>query len=145
VDLYEPGSGSQVHDFNGGVLASGLFWTLAADGLRVSDDGRHAVLHLEDVGVIDSFQILSGTGTPATVSVHAEWRAAGPLVQRGKGGAVPPNEPAAFLGEIAVAESTAAFAGAEFGFSFRSDPGVSTARTFAEMGLERNGVFLSSR
>jgi hypothetical protein len=142
VDLYEPGSGSQVHDFNGGVLASGLFWTLVADGLRVSDDGRRAVLHVEDVEVIDSFQILSGTGTPATVSVDAEWRATGPAVQRGKGGAVPPTDPAAFLGEIAVAESTATFAGAELGFSFRSNPGVSTAQTFAEMGLERNGVFL---
>jgi hypothetical protein len=142
VDLFEPGSGSQVHDLNGGVLASGLFWTLPADELRVSDDGREAVLHIEDVGVIDSFQILSGTGTPATVSVHAEWKATGPLVPRGKGGAVAPTDPAAFLGQFAVAESTARFAGAEFGFSFHSDPGVSTAHTFAEMGRERNGVFL---
>jgi hypothetical protein len=142
VDLFEPSSGSQVHDFNGGVLASGLFWTLPADGLRVSDDGREAVLHVEDVGVIDSFQFGSGTGTPATVSVHAEWRATGPAVQRGKGRAVPTTDPAAFLAEIAVAESTAEFAGAEFGFSFRSNPGVSTARTFAEMGRERNGIFL---
>jgi hypothetical protein len=143
VDLYEqPGPGSQVHDFNGGVLASGLFWTLPADGLHVSNDGRHAVLHVEDVGVIDSFQILSGTGTPATVTVHAEWTATGPPVQRGKGRAVPPTDPAAFIGQVAVAESTATFAGAEFGFSFNSNPGVSTAHTFAEIGLERNGVFL---
>ena len=142
MDLFEPGSGSQAHDFNGGVLASGLFWTLPVDGLRVSDDGRQAVLRVEDVGVIDSFQILSGTGTPGTVSVHAEWRATGPPVQRGKGRAVPPTDPAAFRAEIAVAESTAEFAGAEFGFRFHSNLGVSTARTFAEMGRERNGVFL---
>ena len=57
MDLFEPGSGSQVHDNNGGVLASGLFWTLPADELRVSEDGRRAVLHIENIGVIDSFQI----------------------------------------------------------------------------------------
>ena len=142
MDLFEPSSGSQVHDFNGGILVSGLFWTLPADGLWVSEDGRQAVLDIGDVGVIDSFQILSGTGTPATVSVHAEWTAVGPQVQRGKGGAVPPTDPGAFLGRFAVAESTAKFAGSEFGFSFHSNPGVSTAQTFAEMGRERNGSFL---
>ena len=142
MDLFEPSSGSQVHDFNGGVLASGLFWTLPADELNVSDDGRNAVLHVEDVGVIDSFQIFSGTGTPATVSLHAEWRATGPPVRRGKGSTVPPTDPAAFLAQFAVAESRATFAGEEFGFSFRSNQGVSTAQTFAEMGQERNGVFL---
>jgi len=142
VDLFEPGSGSQVHDFNGGILASGLFWTLPADELRVSNGGREAVLHIEDIGVIDSFQIFSGTGTPASVSVHAEWSAIGPPVQRGNGSAVPPTDPGAFLGKFAVAESRATFAGTEFGFSFRSNPGVGTANTFAEMGRERNGVFL---
>jgi hypothetical protein len=142
VDLFESGSGSQVHDNNGGILASGLFWTLPADELRVSDDGRRAVLHIENVGVIDSFQALSGKGMPSTVSVHTEWRATGPAVHRGKGRAVGPTDPAAFLAEFAVAESTATFSGAEFGFSFRSNPGVGTARTFAEMGRERNGVFL---
>lgn len=46
MDLFEPGSGSQVHDFNGGRLASGLFWTVpvAGEALRVSRDGRRAVL-----------------------------------------------------------------------------------------------------
>jgi hypothetical protein len=142
VDLFEPGSGSQVHDNTGGILASGLFWTLPADGLRVSDGGRKAVLHMENIGVLDSFQALSGKGMPSTVSVHVEWRATGPVVKRGKGRAVGPADPGAFLAEFAVAESTATFSGSEFGFSFRSNPGVGTARTFAEMGAERNGVFL---
>jgi hypothetical protein len=63
-------------------------------------------------------------------------------VQRGKGATVAADDPAAFLGRFAVAESTAKFAGAEFGFSFWSNPGVSTAGTFAEIGQERNGSFL---
>jgi hypothetical protein len=110
--------------------------------LRFDEDGRKAVLDFEDVQVIDTFQFLSGLGTPATVSAHVEWRATGPSVKRGKGSAVPPTDSAAFLGHFAVAESTATFEGAEFGFSFRSNPGVSTERTFAEIGTERNGVFV---
>jgi hypothetical protein len=148
VDLYVPSSGSharkQVQDSNGGILASGLFWTLPIndDGLRFDEDGRNAVLHFENLQVIDTFQFLSGLGTPATVSAHVEWHATGPPVKRGKGGKVPPTDPAAFLGQFAVAESTATFEGAEFGFSFGSNPGVSTQVTFAEIGREHNGVFL---
>ena len=142
MDLFEPGSGSQVHDLNGGLLASGLFWTLPIDTLRVSDEGREAVLDADDLEVADSFTFGSGLATPARVSMHVEWRATGPTVTRGQGTKVSATDPAAFLGEFAVAESTAEFAGSEFGFSFRSDPGVSTERGFAEIGRERNGIFL---
>lgn len=142
MDLFEPGSGLQVHDFNGGILVSGLFWTQPVDALRISRDGREAVFDVKNVPVIDSFQILSGLGTPGTVSFHVEWSATGPLVERGRGRVVPPTDAAAFRGRFAVAKSTAAITGSEFGFSFRSDPGVGTARTFAEMGEERNGSLL---
>ena len=144
MDLFEPGSGSQVHDFNGGILASGLFWTLPLPdhALRFGRNGGGAVLDVKDIEVIDSFQFLSGLGTPATVSIHVEWSATGPLVQRGEGRAVPSTDPAAFLGRFRVAESTAAITGSEFGFSFRSNPDVDTTRTFAEIGSERNGSFL---
>jgi hypothetical protein len=144
VDLFEPGSGSQVHDNNGGILASGLFWTvpLDDDAIRVSRDGRRLVLRARDVPVIDSFQFFGPNQIPASVSFHVEWRATGPFVDRGRGTDVPPTDPAAFLGRFAVARSTAMFEGSEFGFGFRSDPGVSTDRGFAELGRERNGVFL---
>jgi hypothetical protein len=144
VDLFEPGSGSQVHDDNGGILTSGLFWTLPVDdnALRVRHGGRSAVLDVKDLDVIDSFTFGSGIGTPATLNFHIEWRATGPFVDRGKGNTVPATDPAGFLGRIAVARSTAHFEASEFGFSFGSDPGVSTDRGYALMGRERNGVFL---
>jgi hypothetical protein len=144
VDLFEPGSGSQVHDSNGGVLASGLFWTLPVDenALRIARDGRKAILDAKDLQVIDNFQAFGMLGTPATVSVYVEWKATGPPVSRGKGRDVADTDPGAFLGQFRVADSTAKITSTEFGFSSRSDPGVSTARTFAEMGNERNGVFL---
>jgi hypothetical protein len=144
VDLFEPGSGSQVHDINGGVLASGLFWTLPLDdnALHVSDHGRRAVLDVDDIQVIESYRLFGPNTTPATLSFHIEWQATGPFVERGKDATVAPTDPAAFLARFAVARSTAEFEVSEFGFSFRSDPGVSTVQGFAEMGLERNGVFL---
>jgi hypothetical protein len=144
VDLFEPGSGSQVHDINGGVLASGLFWTLPLDdnALHVSDDGRRAVLDVEHIQVIESYRLFGPNTTPATLSFHIEWQATGPFVQRGKDATVAPTDPAAFLARFAVARSTAQFEASEFGFSFSSGPGVSTDQGFAEMGRERNGAFL---
>ena len=145
MDLYEPSSGSHVHDFNGGILASGLFWTLPADQLWFSDDGRQAVLEVDNKGVIDSFAFGDPAfveGTPGVVSLRVEWHAIEPPQPRGKDKTVPPTDAAAFLARFAVAESTAEITGSEFGFSFRSNPGVSTASTFAELGRERNGSFL---
>jgi hypothetical protein len=144
VDLFEPGSGSQVHDHNGGILASGLFWTLPVDDheLRFSRDGRFATLDVKRIEVIDSFTFGGPTGTPATASLRVRWAATGRTVERGRGDTVPATDPAAFRGQFAVARSTAAISGSEFGFSFRANPGVSTDGTFAELGRERNGTFL---
>lgn len=145
MDLYVPSSGAHVHDFNGGILASGLLWTLPVEELRFSHDGREAVLAVDNQGVIDSFAFGNPAfleGTPGVVSLRVKWRATQPPKDRGKDKTVGPDDPAAFLGRFAVAESTAEITGSEFGFSFRSDPGVSTARTFAEIGRERNGSFL---
>jgi hypothetical protein len=144
VDLFEPGSGWQVHDNNGGILASGLFWTLPVSDheLRFSRDGRYAALDVERIEVFDSFTFGGPTGTPASVGLHIQWTAIAPPADRGKGHTVPATDPAAFLGRFAVARSAAAITGSEFGFNFRTNGRVSTDRTFAEVGLERNGAFL---
>jgi hypothetical protein len=144
-----PGSGTpdappaQVHDFNGGILASGLFWTVPADerNLRVSRDGRRAVLEMRDVPVIDSFQFFGANQIAATVSFRIEWRATGPFMARGRGAAVPPTDPAAFVGDIALAQSTMSSVGEEWGFSFSSDR-ASTDGGHAQVGRTRNGTFL---
>lgn len=139
-----PSSGTQVHDNNGGILPSGLFWTvpLPNDAFRMSEDGRTAHLHAENVRVIDQFAFPGPISIPATVSLNARWQATGPRVTRGKGATVAPTDPAAFLADLAFAQSTATFSGKEFGFRFKSNPGASSARGFAEMGSERNGAFL---
>jgi hypothetical protein len=142
-----PGSGTpttpptQVHDFNGGILASGLFWTVPGDehNLWVSRSGRRAVLEMHDVPVIDSFQFFGPNQIAATVSFRIEWRG-GAFVRRGKGKTVPPEDMGAFLGEIAPADSTISASGDEWGFSCRAQG--STAGGYAQVGNTRNGVFL---
>ena len=93
--------------------------------------------------VIDTFQFANVFSVPATVSFKIEWEATGPLVELGKGNAVPPTDPAAFLGMFARARSTGRFSGAELGFSFASKRRASTDPLgYAQIGTERNGVFL---
>ena len=104
---------------------------------------RRAVLHVRNLPVIDSFQFFGPNATPALVDFRAEWRASGPAVARGRGTAVPPTDPAAFLGEIAPAVSTIVCSGDEFGFEFSSRRGATTdLRGWAQIGSHRNGVFL---
>jgi hypothetical protein len=141
-----PGSGTpatQVHDNNGGILASGLFWTLPAhdSDLQVSPDGRRAVLELRKLAVIDSFQFFGPNQVPASVSLRVEWRASGPFAPRGAGTDVPETDMAAFLGRIAPARSTGSFTGEEWGFAFSTER-ASTDRGYAQMGRTRNGAFL---
>jgi hypothetical protein len=133
-----------VHDFNGGIQPSGLFWIvqLPDDAFRISRNGRRATLQAEGLSVIDSFQFGGPVSVPATISLNVTWDATGDRVSRGKGSAVTPSDPAAFLARFASARSTASFTGSELGFSFRSNPGVSTDRGYAELGTERNGSFL---
>jgi hypothetical protein len=141
-----PGSGTpsqQVHDFNGGILASGLFWTVPASerNLALSRHADRAVLEMRDVAVIDSFQFFGPSQTTASVSFRIEWRAGGPFVARGKGATVPPTDPGAFLGSIAPARSTISATGEEWGFSFGAER-AATDRGWAQLGRVRNGVFL---
>jgi hypothetical protein len=135
-----------VHDLNGGILPSGLFWTvdLRKSAVDVKLSNRRAVLHAKGMAVIDTFQFFGPSDTPALVDLRVEWEATGPAVPRGRGTAVPPTDPAAFLGEIAQAVSTITFSAAEIGFEFESNRGASTSpRGYAQIGTQRNGAFLA--
>lgn len=109
----------------------------------MSRDGRRAVVVAKDVPVIDTFQFGGPFLVPATVSFLVNWEATGPSRKFGSGKAVRPKDPAAFRGTFASARSTGRFSGSELGFSFVSKPGASSERGYAEIGKERNGVFLS--
>jgi hypothetical protein len=121
-----------------------LFWVveLPEDAIRISNHGRRASVQADDVCVLDSFQFGGPVNVPASVTYKVEWEANGPSVRRGKGKAVPADDQAAFLGDFAPALAKGTFSGRELAFSFKSDPGASSARGYALLGTERNGVFL---
>jgi hypothetical protein len=133
-----------VHDYNGGIPPSGLFWTveLPPGAFAVSRRRKYAKLHLHDLPLIDTFTFMGPSDTPAVLSMTIEWEAIEDPVALGEGVEVPPDDPAAFLGHFAKARSTAHIVGRQLGFSFYSDPGVSSDKGYAEIGTERNGVFL---
>lgn len=133
-----------MHDFNGGILPSGLFWTVnARNAIDFKIDDERAILHVRNLPVIDTFQFFGASDTPAVVDFRVEWKATGRALPRGLGATVPATDPRAFLGEIAPAVSTGSFSGEEFGFEFESNRGASTSpRGYAQIGRERNGVFL---
>jgi hypothetical protein len=134
------------NDLNGRILPSGLFWTvdLRKSAVDFKMSNRRAVLHAKNMAVIDTFRFLGPSDTPALVDPRVEWEATGPAVPRGRGTEVPPTDPASFLGEIAPAVSTISFSADEIGFEFESNRGASTSpRGYAQLGTERNGIFLS--
>ena len=133
-----------MHDYNGGIPPSGLFWTieLPRGAFSVSRRQKRARLHLRDLALIDTFTFFGPNDTPAVLDMTIEWVALEDPVNLGDGDTVPPSDPAAFLGSFARARSTAHFSGRQLGFSFSSDPEASSDAGYAEIGTERNGVFL---
>jgi hypothetical protein len=102
------------------------------------------VLEARELPVVDSFEFFGFENTPASVSFRVEWSATGEFAQRGSGAGMPdPTHPAAFSGQIAVASSTGEFSGSELGFGFQSELGAGTTGGYAQIGRERNGVYLT--
>jgi hypothetical protein len=133
-----------VHDYNGGIQPSGLFWTVELPNHPVMswEGGRHAIVRAANVPVIDSFQFFGPNEVPASVSFEIRWDATGPALDLGSGGSVDPTDPAAFLGQFAAATSTGSFSGTGLGFSFRGSGSASADSGYAQIGRERNGEFL---
>jgi hypothetical protein len=141
-----------VHDFNGGIAPSGLFWTLRVpdSALSISPNGKKARVHVENIDVVDDLQIFGGANVPSKVSFDITWTAKGPR-HHYKPGSSDPTDPSNFDGKFRLAVATGTFSGSNAdGFSFTTDGVASSAEVsdvfgipgFAEMGIERNGSFL---
>lgn len=135
-----------MHDFNGGVAPSGLFWTLRIpeESLVVSPDGRQLTVVVQDLAMENDILRPVAMTVPATASFRIEWRGKKAQRRRGRGLRVAPTDPAAFLGRFRKAKATGIFSGAFEGFSFQSDVAKVARSRYALVGTERNGVFLSS-
>jgi hypothetical protein len=143
VDLFDPGSGSQVRDLNAGILPNRLFWTAQIPGnaFQVSPDGLVASLTLRAQPLVENFTLFGPLAIAAQVNMDLLWQATGAPVERGKGATVESTSPAAFIGHFAEARCTGTISGVETGFSFKTGA-LTSADFFAELGPERNGVFL---
>ena len=129
----------QLHDLNGGIQPSGLFWIVQVPDDALEIEGQTAELNVEHASVIDDFQFFAPGGVPGTVSIHMKWTASGD-VHHHEPGSSDPTDPTNFEGEFRPATATGTFSGSELGFSFTAS--ASSESTFAEMGDERNGMFL---
>ena len=129
----------QLHDFNGGIQPSGLFWIVQVPDDALEIEGQTAELNVEHASVIDDFQFFAPGGVPGTVSIHMKWTASGE-VHHHEPGSSDPTDPTNFEGEFRPATATGTFSGSELGFSVTAS--ASSESTFAEMGDERNGMFL---
>ena len=130
----------QLHDFNGGIQPSGLFWIVQVPDDALKMEGLTAKLHVENASVIDDFQFFAPGGVPATVSFDITWTGSGQRMHF-RPQSADPADPTNFAGEFRLATATGSFSGSESGFSFTGQ-GSSTG-VFAEMGTELNGFFLS--
>lgn len=110
------------------------------DALEIED--QTAELHVEHASVIDDFQFFAPGGVPATVNIHMTWTASGP-VEHFQPQSSDPTDPTNFAGEFRPAVATGEFSGSELGFSFTATG--SSEGIFAEMGHERNGLFLQNK
>ena len=129
----------QLHDFNGGIQPSGLFWIVQVPDSALTMEGLTVKLHVVNANVIDDFQFFAPGGVPATVSYDVTWTATSNM-QILKPLSSDPMDPSNFAAQLHPAIATISFSGSEAGFSVKGTG--SSQGIFAEMGTEQNGVFL---
>lgn len=115
---------------------------ISSDSFHVSDGGREAHLKVDNLPMPDTFFFANNASVAGQIGVDVTWKATAAPVTRGFGTTVPAADPGAFIGEFSDASCEGVASGAETGFWFET--GTLTADNFfAEMGPERNGVFLT--
>jgi hypothetical protein len=128
---------------NPGVLRNGLFWTaeIPRDAVTVHPHARLARLRLRNQPLVETFQFGAAVSIVGHVDVDVLWRATSDPVSRGSGRDVDPTSPAAFRALFADARCIGKASAIEADFAFQTRL-LTADDYFAEMGLERNGVFL---
>jgi hypothetical protein len=140
IDLFDPSSGAQVHDFNGHISQSGLFWIVPVPDYALFVSNGTARLHLTEEGTIDN-TFFFGPGTEfASATFDVTWTPTG-KVQHFRPGSDDPTDPSNFAADIRFATATGSFTVVQNGVTFTIN-NASSAGVFAEMGTERNGSFL---
>lgn len=111
------------------------------ESFTVNSAGNAARLKVTDLPIPDTFFFSNNVSVAAEIDLDVRFRATAPPVTRGFGDAVPADDFGAFLGEFSDATAQGTGAGRETGFSFATG-GLNASGFFAELGYQRNGVFL---
>jgi hypothetical protein len=139
---------TQVHDFNAGIGANGLFWIVQIPDDAVTFTDNTVTISLSNVAVVDQltfpnpgFVNLGNSGVPATVSFNITYQKSG-----GAHHVSPtsddPLSPFNWVGEMSPAMNSGTFKLAYNDGSFSAQGSFSSAGNFGEMGTERNGSFV---
>ena len=148
MDLFEPGSGftNQVHDYTPGIAPSGLFWTVRIPDSALVGGSDSATVSIANLPLIDSFQFGNPDGVPGSVTFQITWVADG-AVRHLRPSTTDPTDPLSFAAQFRDAIATGTFSGQSLtmpnGSTFTFAGDGSSATTWAEIGAERNGWFLS--
>lgn len=112
------------------------------DSALTIEEGSVRRLHLENVGVVDNVSLGGPGQTFSLVNIDITWSNFAVATPFRPGSSVP-TDPTNFAGSFSIADAAAILSGSQSGFSFSSTDASSTG-VFAEVGRERNGIFLNS-
>jgi hypothetical protein len=130
----------QIHDYNPGIAANGLFWTIpiADSAIDVNPGKGQASLRATNLAIPDYHDFVNSlypaTSVPAVVSFDARWHD----IQSRRNAKEPDF---GFAGEFVVTAATIEWSSQQAGFRFQSDPASTSVSEYAIVGNERNGVF----
>jgi hypothetical protein len=150
LDVYEPGPGSQIHDLNPTAFPpTGLFWTIEfpdAD-IKVNLGKGSATLAANNVPILDYVTLENAIfignepePTPGVVSFKVAWSGVNERLNIKNDDPVYGGFAGQFVRNRAQMEWTATVGD----YQFVSAPLATSSSSFAEIGHERNGLFLPS-
>jgi hypothetical protein len=127
-----------IHDFHPGIPTSGPpagpFWTahIPLDSVRFDLGRVTASMRVQSVALLDT---IPAPPLQATATMDIEWLGKTAEVQLS-------DLVNGFTGNYSECTATTQWSAQEAGFGFVSDPASTSKMTFAELGRERNGIFL---
>ena len=136
---------TQVHDFNAGVGANGLFWILQIpdDAVTVTDDT--VTISLTNLAIVDQLTFpnpgnlnLGNSGAPVNLSFNITYTKSG-RARHVRPTSRDPLNPFNWAGEMSDATNAGTFSVAYTDGSFSAQGNFSSQGNFGEIGKERNG------
>lgn len=135
---------NQVHDFNPGNAAVGIFWTvpIPRESLSLYPEDGTLVMDLKDVALADYGTVanffMGKPSLPSTLNLRIEW--SGSNVKEDQ---ILHSFTDNFEARLQSTTVTASAATPSTGFKFSNDPSKTTTE-YAAFGTERNGSYVSA-